>query len=81
MKNRILSILLSLTVVIPTMNIIANAAETATIAYSTIIKSDGWTANQRIWQQWESGSGKALGVANQISYGTGPLQQAVQNSA
>lgn len=81
MKNRILSILLSLTVVMPTMNIIANAAETATIAYSTIIKSDGWTANQRIWQQWETGSGKALGVANQISYGTGPLQQAVQNSA
>lgn len=81
MKNKILSVFLSLAVVMPIINVAANAAERATVSYSTIIKSDGWTDSQKIWQQWETGSGKALGVANQISYGTGPLQRAVQNSA
>ena len=33
-----------------------------TTEYSNILGSTGWTKYARIWQEWETGSGKALGV-------------------
>lgn len=52
-----------------------------TVAYNTLIGANGWIDSKRLYNPWDIGSGKALGVANKIGTGAEPLQRAVQGSA
>ena len=52
-----------------------------TVAYNTLIGANGWIDSKRLYNPWDIGSGKALGVANKIGTGAEPLQRAVQGAA
>ena len=56
------------------------ATEIDTVDYNVIIRPSGWTNSSIIWQEWETGAGKALGVANKYGGSDAPLQKAVQAS-
>ena len=81
--KKFLAVFLCLAIIMHTfpLFVFADEAVVNTIEYSKIIKADGWTSSGRIWQEWEPGSGKALGVANKIEYNAKPLQKAVQGQA
>lgn len=52
-----------------------------TVTYNTLIASNGWIDSSRLYNPWDTGSGKAMGVANKVGTGAVPLQRAVQGAA